>query len=107
MNASDCQCGVRAATACPGAWEPGCDLGCNAEHVRVGRASDEVRGQAALALDPAPMKQVGWVVMNRENEPVAPSITATQYDGMTASYDRVYPEHAPHRYVPAWVFNDS
>ena len=27
-----CQCGVRAANECPGAWEPGCDLGANPDH---------------------------------------------------------------------------
>ena len=30
-----CACKDRPATACPGEWEPGCDLGANPAHVRV------------------------------------------------------------------------
>jgi len=30
-----CMCGDRASTACPGEWEPGCDLGNNPAYVRV------------------------------------------------------------------------
>ena len=30
-----CMCKDRALSACPGEWEPGCDLGNNPEHVRV------------------------------------------------------------------------
>src|SRR6187399_1035563 len=35
LSAPLCPCKDRLATACPGEWEPGCDLGNNAEHVRV------------------------------------------------------------------------
>lgn len=34
-----CQCGVRPASQCTGAWEQGCDLGANEEHVKVGPPS--------------------------------------------------------------------
>lgn len=37
-----CQCGVRPASACPGAWEKGCDLGSNPEHVRAVDPSAQV-----------------------------------------------------------------
>ena len=30
-----CMCKDRAHSACPGEWEPGCDLGANPAHVRV------------------------------------------------------------------------
>lgn len=30
-----CACKDRPATACPGEWEPGCDLGANPAHVRA------------------------------------------------------------------------
>jgi len=32
---SPCQCGVREARDCPGAWEKGCDLGANEAHAEV------------------------------------------------------------------------
>jgi len=32
-----CMCKDRALSACPGEWEPGCDLGNNPAHVRVYR----------------------------------------------------------------------
>lgn len=35
LVASPCPCGDRFASQCPGAWEPGCDLGNNEAHVRV------------------------------------------------------------------------
>jgi len=34
-EAQQCSCKDRAATACPGQFEPGCDLGNNEKHVRV------------------------------------------------------------------------
>ena len=37
-----CQCGVRTAGGCPGAWEKGCDLGCNPEHVKAVEPSAQV-----------------------------------------------------------------
>ena len=38
-----CMCKDRALSACPGEWEPGCDLGNNPAHVRVAnRAACEV-----------------------------------------------------------------
>lgn len=37
-----CQCGVRAAIACPGAWEKGCDLGSNPDHVQAVDSSAQV-----------------------------------------------------------------
>ena len=40
-----CACGDRDATACPGEWEPGCDLGANAAFVRV---ADDIRPAMAL-----------------------------------------------------------
>lgn len=30
-----CACGTRAASACPGAWESGCDLGANGKHAQA------------------------------------------------------------------------
>jgi hypothetical protein len=44
-----CMCKDRAVSACPGEWEPGCDLGNNPKHVRVHQQADEER----VALDTA------------------------------------------------------
>jgi hypothetical protein len=41
-----CMCKDRAASACPGEWEPGCDLGNNAAYVRVRHMSAD--DQAAI-----------------------------------------------------------
>jgi hypothetical protein len=48
-----CECRVRPAHQCPGAWEPGCDLGSNPQFARVAspQASDAV--DAALSLQRA------------------------------------------------------
>jgi hypothetical protein len=42
--AQRCPCGDRAAAACPGEWEPGCDLGANEKHVRVAEPVHEPYG---------------------------------------------------------------
>jgi hypothetical protein len=54
-----CMCKDRAASACPGEWEPGCDLGNNPAHVRV--APDQ---QPA-----APREVAGWKWMPPEATP--------------------------------------
>lgn len=43
-----CACGARDADECPGSWEPGCDLGNNAEHVR--RVDSETKAQIDNAV---------------------------------------------------------
>lgn len=35
MGTLRCACGDREAAACPGQWEPGCDLGANEKYVKV------------------------------------------------------------------------
>lgn len=54
VTPATCACGVRPASACPGEWEQGCDLGANEQHAR--RAGGEVSAQvdAALRLAPSP-----------------------------------------------------
>lgn len=42
-----CQCGDRPANQCPEPWEPGCDLGNNAAHVRVHGITAPAEGGAA------------------------------------------------------------
>lgn len=49
LTQSPCQCGDRAASECPGEWEPGCDLGANEAHVRVAPKGAEDALAAALA----------------------------------------------------------
>lgn len=44
-----CMCKDRALTDCPGEWEPGCDLGNNAEHVRVSTTDPAVIDAAVAA----------------------------------------------------------
>lgn len=44
-----CKCGDRAAAACPGEWEPGCDLGANAKYAR---AVDHGPAVEALKAEP-------------------------------------------------------
>ena len=39
-----CMCKDRALSACPGEWEPGCDLGNNPAHVRVHHKPQHVCG---------------------------------------------------------------
>lgn len=36
-----CACGEMLLVQCPGEWEPGCDLGANEAHVRVGEGPAE------------------------------------------------------------------
>lgn len=45
-----CMCKDRAASACPGEWEPGCDLGNNPAHVRVHHQTKEEREAIDTAL---------------------------------------------------------
>lgn len=45
-----CGCGDRAADACPGEWEPGCDMGANPAHVRVHNQSKAERDALDAAL---------------------------------------------------------
>lgn len=64
MNISEqvkCQCGVRAANECRGAWEPGCDLGANPDHVAV---ADETPEQVIASLTTAP-EEPGFVRLPR------------------------------------------
>lgn len=42
-----CPCGALPASACPGSWEPGCDLGNNPSHVAVAESPNT---DAALGL---------------------------------------------------------
>lgn len=49
LTQAPCQCGDRAATECPGEWEPGCDLGANEAHVRVAPTAAGDALAAALA----------------------------------------------------------
>lgn len=53
VQAAACQCGVRHAAGCPGAWEPGCDLGNNPDHVRVASAEASAAVDKALGIDRA------------------------------------------------------
>jgi hypothetical protein len=39
-----CACKDRALSACPGEWEPGCDLGANEKYVQVFDEKDEHHG---------------------------------------------------------------
>jgi hypothetical protein len=52
-----CVCKDRAASACPGEWEPGCDLGSNPAHVRVHEATQAappgMSARVRLAIDAA------------------------------------------------------
>ena len=56
---AQCMCKDRALTACPGEWEPGCDLGNNAKYVKVHqqttaerKAIDEAVGRNAARWRP-------------------------------------------------------
>ena len=44
MTTQLCMCKDRALSACPGEWEPGCDLGNNPAHVRVYQPQHEGLG---------------------------------------------------------------
>jgi hypothetical protein len=46
-----CQCGVRPAAGCPGAWEPGCDLGSNPDRVSVAPPEQSAAVDKALGID--------------------------------------------------------
>lgn len=46
-----CQCGVRPAAGCPGAWEQGCDLGSNPDHVAVASPDVSAAVDKALGID--------------------------------------------------------
>lgn len=59
-----CMCGDRAASACPGEWEPGCDLGANEKHVRVGTEPLHKAERPAPSASKSEVKRVatlmGW-----------------------------------------------
>lgn len=40
LSKKNCSCGDRYSEKCPGEWEPGCDLGCNEQYVRVFKSED-------------------------------------------------------------------
>lgn len=45
-----CACNDRAASACPGEWEPGCDLGANEKYMRAGTEADAQTINKALGI---------------------------------------------------------
>lgn len=49
-----CMCKDRAASACPGEWEPGCDLGNNAAHVRAHVPTEEEKEALRRAFEQDP-----------------------------------------------------
>lgn len=62
-TAPKCACGDRAADTCPGEWEPGCDLGNNAAHVRVHQTTPEERAALDSALG-LMRRDDGWISMD-------------------------------------------
>lgn len=46
-----CACGARDAAECPGSWEPGCDLGNSAKHVRRVDAETKAQIDNAMVMD--------------------------------------------------------
>lgn len=52
VEADACPCGDRTANACPGQWEPGCDLGANEAHAVPAPAEAEQALRAALMQNP-------------------------------------------------------
>lgn len=50
VSEARCMCKGRAASACPGEWEPGCDLGNNPAHVLVHQQTPDEREALDTAL---------------------------------------------------------
>jgi len=58
--ATRCECGDRESRNCPGAWEPGCDLGNSEEHARVAPDQTERAKVAAPPAQAEPSEVVTW-----------------------------------------------
>jgi hypothetical protein len=60
VSVPKCACGDRAADACPGEWEQGCDLGANEAHVRAHTPTPEERAALTHALSLPPKAGSRW-----------------------------------------------
>lgn len=80
-----CACGARPASACPGAWEPGCDLGANAKHARPAPGGDELEKKLNNAMGFRWMLRPGVALAGRSIR-----ITDAQYNRLDEDTKGLY-----------------
>lgn len=102
-----CMCNDRALSACPGQWEPGCDLGNNPAHVRRSKREHPVCMLTAAELNHL-RRLLGWVRCEvgqppDEMVPMVRSIVRQLGDVSAEGKARLVEAHAEANNVPQYV----